>query len=252
MSKMPAKEELLKIAKPILFNTEMTRAIMDGRKSQTRRVITKKVKRDTIGFELYADTHIEKTKRGLFGGYKVGWVGTNRLSTSTNEFIKPKYKVGDILYVRETWCRGKLIGDGSCHREYWSIDTDYDDRLFYKADTIGSAFSDEDNLVKWKPSIHMPKKYARTFIKITGVRVERLQDIEPDDILSEGMDFDNYIPIDNGKTYTADTHGEVDYCEDVANEWWSTLWNSTAPKSYKWEDNPWVFVYEFEVVDYAA
>ena len=93
----------------------------------------------------------------------------------------------------------------------------------------------------------MPKKYARIFLKVTGVRVEKLQDIEyNDEILLEGYPDGYELKAD--KKYSNDCHGEVDYCDDCQAEWFENLWNSNSKNGYKWEDNPFVFVYDFEVL----
>ena len=92
------------------------------------------------------------------------------------------------------------------------------------------------------------KKYARIWLEVTGVRVERLQDIEVEDIQSEGYPS-GYELKNTTRSYTNDTHSEVDYCDDCLSEWWTELWDSTAPKGYKYEDNPYVFVYDFKRIE---
>jgi len=243
------KYELLKKAKPILFNTEMVRAILDGRKTQTRRVFSfewlpheRKIMPE--GFERYADTHIEKSKQGLWRGfYTVGG-----LTKGIGKFIKPKYKTGDILYVRETWCIGTKEEDDSPYKEYWYIGQYKDSKsVFYKA-SLDDQYSDEDCECKWKPSIHMPKKYARIFLKVTNVRVERLKDIKGSDILSEGVSkYKNYNDFRNDNS-PHDTKVFVGAIKKIEKDW-INLWNSTAPEGYRWGNNPYVFVYEFEKME---
>lgn len=219
------KEQLLQKAKPILFNTEMVKAILDGRKTQTRRVI----KNDYLGMADIEENNIYVPRED--GGY------INILNTTWS-----KYKVGDILYVRETWCYGSVVGDSDEYgnEELWLEQLqEHEDNeiIFYKADmedAIKEGVSFED--VVWKPSIHMPKKYARIFLKVTNVRVERLQDIKYSDIEKEvGVDADNY------KQYTS--WSDLMACD------FKDTWNSNAKDGYKWEDNPYVFVYEFEKVE---
>ena len=197
-------------SKPILFNTEMVRAILDGRKTMTRRVI--KDKDITNNFDIDVD--------GSVYAY---------IDQATGDSYPPtaiaKYQVGDILWVRETWQdmsndEGDYVylADGDKGLTEWSITT---------------------KQLRWKPSIHMPHEAARIFLRVTNVRVERVQDITIKDIRSEGT-----------------TLSKIEEPE-VSNEaylWFEfqNLWNSTVKKSdldtYGWNANPWVWIYEFERV----
>jgi len=184
--------------KPILFNTQMVRAILDGRKTCTRRIV----------------------KPQPTAHYGV-------------QCIKPPYQPGDILYVRETW---SLRFDG--------------EKYFYKADKNTSREEKrllDYNDVKWRPSIHMPKEAARIWLKVTNVRVERLQDITPKEAENEGVG--NLFYDDIG--YSEKNYGtEVDPEYGIAKEQFAWLWESTIKKSdldsYGWDANPWVWVIEFE------
>lgn len=189
--------------KPILFNTEMVRAIMDGRKSCTRRLVK------------------------FLSGENPRWTGYIKdglmLYNGKNEpcIRKAPYQPGDILYVRETWHKYiKRVGEGkSCHlAEFYG----------YKASIANSEDADEP----WKPSIHMQKEAARIWIKVTNVRVERLQEMWASDVPKEGIYFN--------KPTTADEMLMA----------FAKLWNSTIKKSdldsYGWNANPWVWVIEFE------
>ena len=148
----------LKKMKPILFSTEMVKAILDGRKTQTRRVINPQP--------------LHNIDEPLFNcGY--GFVSTaqNYYSNrrSKQEVIYPKYQINSILWVRETWLKA-------------------DDGYYYRADE--SVLSKELRTAygfKWKPSIFMPREAARIFLKVINVRVERVQDISADDCFAEGM-----------------------------------------------------------------
>lgn len=221
-------------SKPILFNTEMVKAILEGRKNQTRRIVANKIlneihKNDCYiqNGQIYGTCMCQGDPDGS-GGYEVDrWEEIYTQSYS-------QYKVGDVLYVRETWCYGSVVGedDGYGNSESWleQLQSNIDDeKIFYKADmeeAIKEGVSFRD--VIWKPSIHMPKKYARIFLEVTNVRVERLQDITFDDIEKYGIKFNLKI---NGKNK------------------FKILWNSTAKDGYKWEDNPYVFVYDFERIE---
>lgn len=194
---------------PILFNTEMVQAILSERKTCTRRVIKDAVKENQ---------EINKNGKGEFELYDI----TSRCSIPKGKIYKPPYQPGDILYVRETWC---------------------DDRQFTHASTAGRYFykASENGKFKWKPSIHMPKEIARIWLKVTDVRVERLQDIDENGAESEGaMDNRGFI------------HSPDDEYDRIhtAKEHFIEIWNSTIKKSeldkYGWSANPWVWVIEFE------
>ena len=187
--------------KPILFSTSMVQAILDGRKTQTRRVIKAPVLRN-----------VREPDEVLFDGKicKFNWHGDDVIGGFE---IKPKYQPGDILWVRETWAE---VSSGII--EY---------KATYKEPYTGSAEIDHiGNKIKWRPSIHMPREAARIFLKVTNVRVERLQEITAHDAIREGMESE--IPFD-----TVDEFKE--------------LWNNlNAKRGYGWDTNPWVWVVEFE------
>lgn len=231
--------------KPILFNTEMVRAILDGRKSCTRRLV-KPQPDEKHAFPLgFVIDSTEKKKVGCFE------FGINKYGGSM-QCAKPPYQPGDILYVRETWC---LRFDG--------------EKYFYKADKNTpreeKRLLDYDD-VKWRPSIHMPKEAARIWLKVTDVRVERLQDITEDGAEAEGMpdslDYPvnkAYCPLCKGEGIigTVDVHslGHMDvdcpYCDSYRKKF-ENLWNSINQKSldrYGWDANPYVFVIEFVKID---
>ena len=192
--------------KPILFNTAMVQAILEGRKTQTRRIVKVADSASMLGF-VYADSIVGKRKPN-----KVGCVGFDDGSCG-DVFVRPAYQIGDILYIRETWAK-------------WGI------RPLYKADNVDDEFLQMVGL-KWKPSIHMPKADVRIFLKVTNVRVERLQNISAEDAIAEGCWY--------GKG-----SGEIDH--PVGNNLFQNLWNSINGKD-AWEQNPYVFVYEFEKVE---
>ena len=197
--------------KPILFNAKMDRAILDGRKSCTRRII----KPQPQGY-------FEVSEEPLYIYDTDGKQGK----------ITPPYQPGDILYVRETW---KQAPNGYYYYEDWQRNNIAD-------------------VTKWKPSIHMPKEAARIWLRVTNVRVERLQEITEDQTEEEGFLFtppclhmtgENYCDIDGPCT------SEIKYCDMGAGELFGkVLWNSTIKKSvldrYGWDANPWVWVIEFE------
>lgn len=200
--------------KPILFNTEMVRAILDGRKACTRRIL-----KDGIPFDEKAE-YWNVLKKGEWSG-----------PICSEYFIKQcsPYKPGDILYVRETWC-GLPVNEAGHFRGH--------PIYYYKAD---GDLRPEGWRGAWHPSIHMPKEAARIWLKVTDVRVKRLQDITDDGAKAEGA-------IDN-RGFIHSPENEYDSIH-TAREHFAEIWNSTIKKSdidrYGWNANPWVWIIEFE------
>jgi len=183
------------LERPILFNTEMVKAILEGRKTQTRRIIkpqpTQKIDSKEIWFN------------------------------SGKSLDKPPCKVGDTIWVRETWQESECF-DFAVKGGYAYLANEFEYEL------------SQEYQIKWRPSIHMPRKAARLFLKVTNVRCERLQEITNSDIRAEG----------------AAEFGCVTHRLNFQN-----LWDSIyAPKgygfgnehTYGWLENPWVWVIEFE------
>lgn len=213
--------------KQILFNTEMVRAILDGRKSCTRRVIKFPVNRYTNNVPLADKVVVQELRCD-----KVNFLEEPFFSYGMNL----PYQPGDILYVRETWQYLYEL-DGN---EQVIEDTG---KYYYAAtDTIPfNTYVDENGVrhdhAPWRPSIHMPKEAARIWLKVTNVRVERLQEITTNQIEQEGVETE-YPHVLNGE--------EKKYA-------FQNLWNSTIKKSdldfYGWDANPYVWVIEFERCD---
>ena len=205
--------------KPILFNTEMVRAILSGRKTQTRRVIKPQPKE---GFTAVCDPY------NGFYEYRYG----------AGAFWKTSLcAIDDVLWVRETWksATGDPAGGG-----YALFDT-----YVYKADGKAKDDYPVDELMvedRWHPSIHMPRQAARIFLRVTGVRIERLQAIQTMDAVAEGADARWY----------QDEWGNPIY-ENTPIDVFSELWDSTIKKSdlplYGWDANPWVWLINFEKID---
>lgn len=184
--------------KPILFNTKMVRAILDGRKDATRRIVKGFIPDDAVwGYTAFTPKGYISCRGTFADGYG-------------EKFFKLPCESGDILYVRETW---KKAPNGYYYYEDWQKD-------------------DIADVTKWKPSIHMPKEAARIWLKVTNVRVERLQEITEVQAQAEGCN--------SGLLTGACT----------ARGQFEDLWNSTVKKSdldrYGWDASPWVWVIEFE------
>ena len=204
---------------PILFNTEMVRANWDGRKTCTRRLVNPRQFMGMLPDRCKNATPDEflKNKRMMFKPY-CDMTDAELIMTA----YKEPYQPGDILYVRETWCALPVNEAG--HIRGHSV-------YYYKAD---GDLRPEGWRGKWEPSIRMPKEAARIWLKVTNVRVERLQEITIDDIRNEGL------------SSMAVHAGDM----EIAIEEWKNLWNSTIKKSdldcYGWDANPWMWVIEFE------
>lgn len=220
---------------PILFNTEMVRAILDGRKSCTRRLVK------------------------FFSGENPRWTGYIKdglmLYNGKNEpcIRKAPYQPGDILYVRETWTE-------ECGKYYYRAD--YDSDYLDPCETLSGGYPAScrnhpgcdgcmatSTRIHWHPSIHMPKEAARIWLKVTSVRVERLQEITEEQACMEGTDpWDEVCYENNGwnPTFSDPDSGGAPNMVDGFHK----LWNSTIKKSdldrYGWDANPRVWVIEFE------
>lgn len=212
--------------KPILFNTEMVRAILDGRKTCTRRIC-----KDASEYTVPDMDFYNAEKRTYAVHNFADREHTEQLSTAERSCpICP----GDILYVRETWerfecrnCEGDNNGNCPKNPQESVLNRICGCYMYRATDEIcGDA--------KWHPSIHMPKEAARIWLRVTDVRVERLQEITLEQICREGVEIE-YPYVLNGE--------EKIYA-------FSNLWNGTVKKSdidrYGWDANPWVWVIEFE------
>lgn len=193
---------------PILFNTDMVCAILDGRKTTTRRIA-----KGVYPYSEYGDfTTIIKGEM------------TGPISMEDVIKIKSPYKPGDILYVRETWCGGY---DGEVYFYLADKNTEREQRQLLN---YGEC--------KWHPSIHMPKEAARIWLKVKDIIVERLQDMNTGDIISEGV------------VIRPEAYNDPDNARLQARAEFKAIWDSTIKKSdldkYGWEANPLVWVIEFE------
>lgn len=218
--------------KPILFNTEMVRAILDGRKTCTRR-ICKDANEYTV-----PDMDFYNADRRTYAVHNyVDKEHMEQLSTAERTCpICP----GDILYVRETWTE-------ECGKYYYRAD--YDSDYLDPCETLSGGYpascrnhagcewcTATSARIHWHPSIHMPKEAARIWLRVMDVRVERLQEITAESALTEGAD--KYI------------HANGTLNEDQTITSFIGIWNSTIKKSdidrYGWDANPYVWVIEFE------
>lgn len=194
---------------PIIFSTTMVQAILEGRKTMTRRVIKPQPYLDER-YNLHTwDGPRPKAKR-----YTGSIASTHLDGLLESLSFHGKYQPGDVLWVRETY------------QTSWNEKAKKWEPI-YKAD--GGVWIDDDGMVKWKPSIHMPKAACRIFLEVTSIRVERLQDITyVDGIIQEG--------------YPKEHPG----CSPI--EWFENLWAKINGQD-SWNSNPWVWVIEFKRID---
>ncbi len=197
--------------KPILFNTPMVQAILQNRKTTTRRPVKNLAISDNGNGYFTA----KEIRKGEITEYLDETFGGPYDFVIANAVEYAPYQKGDILYVRETFIKSD---DGYCYKADIKVPSESED--------LRKAYG-----YKWKPSIHMPKEAARIFLRVTGVTAERLQDITEEQAKKEGFKS-NGISIVGAR------------CEFVE------LWNSTIKKQdldkYGLEANPWVWVIEFE------
>lgn len=201
--------------KPILFNTEMVQAILDGRKTQTRRVM--KYQTDTTGLDgVYPDRY----NRGEHWAF---WLPDNRM-VEPRTHKSPYGDINNELWVRETWATHPLNAQAASTKPSELHPTT---PIYYKAEENFTHFT-------WRPPIFMPRWASRIQLEVTNVRIERVQDISEDDAWAEG--------ISEEAAYEYWHDGPM---PDAA---FADLWDSiNAKRGYSWESNPWVWVVEFRV-----
>ena len=207
--------------KPILFSAPMIRAILDGRKSMTRRV-----------------TKPPKWSSGSYDDFELDGTEVQAICDDTGCFARiiPPYAVGDILWVRETW--GSYAEDNP---DSFNCD------IFFRADYPDGAKTYEwrepdefgekiiCDLPKWHPCIFMPKEATRIFLRVTSVHAERVQDISEADAKAEGIGMPLFTSAD------IEDYGYVECFEQ--------LWDSVNEKrGFGWDLNPFVWVYGFEQI----
>lgn len=204
------RDGLINKAKPILFNTDMVIAILDGRKTSTRRIVK------------------------FLAGQNPNWSGYIKdglmLYNGRNEPCcrKPMYQKGDVLYVRETW-------------------SEWTGGYLYKAWPSPINQPGQSRYMRWRPSIHMPKEAARIFLQVKNIQIEKLKDISNEDILKEGASKDtinHYILQMPEKT---EEYIRAAYVLEWSQIWDSTI-KETDIDYYGWSADPWIWVIEFEKI----
>jgi hypothetical protein len=209
--------------KPILFSAPMVRAILEGRKTMTRRALNPQPE-DKAPCDFYRQECLLKELKGYVA---------NGLNSYHKETVwhKPRYSAGDVLWVREKW---REFGTSGIYQYFADAD-------------IGTQ---NDCKIKWRPSIHMPRVAARLFLRVTDVRAERLQEISVADAKAEGIRVLGSGCID-GLAFGCYNGDECAYdrCKRPI-ELFRELWDSlNAKRGHGWDSNPWVFKYCFERMD---
>lgn len=201
---------------PIIFRADMVKSILEGRKTQTRRVIKPQLESDAVDIGMH---------KGFISYHrKIQCDGSSHLGDW--QHIKCPYgQAGDRLWVRETWALYLP--------QYYKKK-----EVFYRADgEINKSFISPHRVFKWRPSIHMPRWASRILLEITEIRVERVQEITHDDCIREGI-----------RPSIPDWHFEdlsryVFYVKDMFRILWNSIHGTDA-----WERNDWVWVVSFKRV----
>lgn len=235
--------------KPILFNTKEVQASLDGRKTAARQVVKPQphvecdhgghhefIRDDFTGEAVFTGFVCKKCGYGVCGPHFKFPVGTS--------WLRPPYRPGDILYVRETFFKDNT---GKYH---YKADGDL---LFFEED-IGHGLGWQ--FVKWRPSIHMPKEAARLFLRVTGLKAQRVQDISDEAAAREGYadDWEDFFRVWNDcyakPRPVKGEDGKIDHYESWP---WEDIRETRTYKGKPWYviGNPWVWVTEFERITKA-
>lgn len=218
--------------RPIVFSDEMVRAILEGRKNQTRRVLKPQPLEDDppLACEWYtpaifgANGELRDGRYDVFGAYGHEWG------------VKCPYGApGDCLWVREAF----TLSDADC--QAWDLPearAAHEPLVFYRADVEGPLPD-----VKWNPSVHMPKDFSRITLKITSVRVERLQKISEEDAKAEGAHY-----YDGRGIWHSGWRHDLKDVHANARSSFARYWDETNKPGRRWSDSPWVWVIEFKRV----
>ena len=237
---------------PILFNGDTVRAILDDRKTQTRRIVKphgwtveQMSKYEFVDVLSSSEASILTCNATTaYAGFKLS------PDASCPAYFKfPLGDVGDQLWVRETYMPDAPRDGTWCDVEYYGCKGSKIDLIPKKYRLpkfcIYSASWSGGDLIGWKPPLHMPRWASRIQLEITGIRVERLNDITDEDAFAEGI-----VPLhlqygEQGCWFSANTNNQNLHAR-TAKQAFQKLWNSTGGD---WDENPWVWVIEFKRVE---
>lgn len=224
--------------RPIIFNAEMVRAVLEGRKTQTRRIMKVQPESNQLGLLRITAS----TNRSDIGKYH--WAESNATGNHVRSklFACPYGAVGDRLWVRETW-QGPLIPEV----EFMNPNDFYSSAYCEYAADGGPEpeYVDMDDVIRrgWKPSIHMPRWASRITLEITGVRVERSQDITEQDAAAEGVPPAGDLLPNYPDTYLT-PKGDFATAKVAFQRLWESIYGEES-----WQANPWVWVIEFRKLE---
>ncbi|WP_406867247.1 hypothetical protein [Paraburkholderia fungorum] len=231
--------------RPILFSGPMVRALLDGSKTQTRRVVKPAGAHHIFQFRGTDEARGADEPTGEWAWCRAEHVVSDHIRC-------PYGKQGDRLWVRETWHahwgpttpRARIVTEAAVRQSDGAIahaSASEPLSVHYAADSEGTAPFGR----KWKPSIHMPRWASRITLEVTGVRVERLQDISEADAAAEGVES-----LRNEGEYWKDYVRSTTRCDELTcltgRESFRTLWDSLAAPGADWDANPWVWVVDFK------
>lgn len=216
----------------LMFKAPLVRALLEGRKTQTRR-IAKPVRHPDLG-----------------NVYSPGALVLEHEPQHVINRACPYGHPGDRIYVRETFVQGyKEDPETGAVRNYDEEGNDIPMTTWYRATDGGITWGDDDGWetnVPWKPAIHMPKALARIWLEITGVRLERIQDISEKDAIAEGIErTEDFFGCPCWRDYSEPEGPDASVCPDDPIGSFQTLWESTGGD---WDANPWVWVVDFRVL----
>ena len=207
---------------PILFSTAMVQAILEGRKTQTRREVRPQPSADTFAFSF--GKVLDGSERRVLCMHKQNLVKDKLPIVDSMQL--PYGEPGDVLWVRESFCEGLK------------------DQYYYKAQIEAEGWD-----FKWKPSIHMPKSACRIFLEVVSVRVERLRDISQADAIAEGIVTKTEVTglvMGQKNDYPKSFVGHKSWV--LPKESFKGLWKSINGQE-SWDSNPWVWVVEFKRIE---
>lgn len=217
--------------RPILFSGAMVRAILEGRKVKTRRIVKPQPEFSMPLFNLP-----NSTTWGYHSG--IDWGDPEEPTWSC-----PYGQAGDRLWVRETWRPALTENEHECFA--------YRATMSYRCNKPMPGDWESMTAINggWKPSIHMPRKASRIILEVTNIRVERLQDISEEDAIAEGVEREG----DQWKCYSKCPDHERGYFKRTsATASFMSLWDSiNAKRGYSWDSNPWVWVVEFKQLTFS-
>lgn len=206
------------VFRPMLFSTPMVHALLNGTKTQTRRLVKIKEYGNLLDKDVIAKLNL----------YHISTENEAWFSTpGVNVHVKIPYNIGDIIWVRET------------SKSTYTVDANDREQFIYKTDS--KDVLDFMKPQKWKPSLFMTKEASRIWLKVTNVRIEKLHKITDEDARSEGVEYSNEFGY---KLYAKNDFFSKHLS---ASDSYMSLWEKINGKN-SWKENPWVFVYEFEVL----